>query len=90
MKMKRSKKIIAKIDCAEAASRFNDFMDNYLKGKAKDELRFHIAECRHCFDRFEFEQMLKSKISSLVEATTSTKEEDRQQLQNILSKIYPS
>ena len=90
MKMKKSKKNIAKIDCAEAASRFNDFMDNYIKGKAKDELMLHIAECRHCFDRIEFEQMLKSKISSLVEATIENKKEDRKHLENILAKIYSS
>jgi len=88
--MKKTKKVIAEIDCAEAVSRFNDFIDNYLKGKSKEELIHHISDCRHCFERFEFEQMLKSKISSIVEATTDIKNEDRQQLKNILSKIYTS
>ena len=65
--MKNKTKIPEPINCEEAASRFNDFMDNFLKGKAKEELVHHIAQCRHCFDRFEFEQLLKSKIHLLAE-----------------------
>ena len=53
------------INCEEAVARFNDFMDNYLRGKAREELVKHIGECKHCLERFEFEQVLKSKIHSL-------------------------
>lgn len=61
MKNKKEKSI----NCEEAVKRFNDFMDNYLKGKPREELVNHISECRHCFERFEFEQMLKSKVRQL-------------------------
>lgn len=53
---------IKAINCDEAVALFNDFMDNYLKGRARQELMGHIAECRHCLERFEFEQLLKSKV----------------------------
>ena len=65
--MKNNKNEVVSIRCEEAVARFNDFMDNYLKGDAKKELMSHISECRHCFERFEFEQLLKSKVHQLSE-----------------------
>lgn len=53
------------ISCEDAVARFNDYMDNYLRGQSRKELISHIAECRHCFERFEFEQLLKSKLHQL-------------------------
>ncbi|MDQ3099759.1 MAG: hypothetical protein M3R08_00105 [Bacteroidota bacterium] len=53
------------INCEDAVSRFNDLMDNYLKGRSRNELVKHIDICRHCFDRFEFEQLLRSKVHQL-------------------------
>ena len=85
--MKTNKKKIAPIDCEEAAKRFSDFIDNYLKGSAKDELVEHIAGCRHCFDRVEFEQLLKSKVASLGKVKPTEKNLAEKQLQLILSKI---
>jgi len=63
--MKKKNEKVKTIDCEEAVKRFNDFMDNYLKGKSRVELVNHISECRHCFERFEFEQLLKSKVHQL-------------------------
>jgi hypothetical protein len=40
-------------------------MDNYLKGKTKEELLKHFTECKDCMERFEFEQLLKSKVHQL-------------------------
>lgn len=65
--MKKEKTETKAINCEQAVLRFNDFMDNYLKGDAKKELMNHITECRHCFERFEFEQLLKSKVHQLSE-----------------------
>ncbi|MEO6130437.1 MAG: hypothetical protein ABIQ02_01225 [Saprospiraceae bacterium] len=63
--MKKKKPETNAINCKEAVTRFNDFMDNYLKGIAREELIAHISECKHCLERFEFEQMLKTKVSQL-------------------------
>jgi hypothetical protein len=63
--MKNKKTEVATIKCEEAIARFNDFMDNYLKGRGREELIKHIADCSHCMERFEFEQLLKSKIHEL-------------------------
>lgn len=76
MKKKKTKvQPVAKvkaIDCASAVARFNDFIDNFLKGKAKEELTHHLSECKTCFERLEFEQMLKSKIRHLPKDNKNT------------------
>ena len=66
--MKKKNKEVASINCEQAVARFNDFMDNYLKGKTREELVKHVAECKDCMERFEFEQLLKSKVHQLSES----------------------
>ena len=77
------------INCEEAAKRFNDFIDHYIKGRRKDELTAHIESCRHCFERLEFEKMLKTKISETGKKTSAS-EDAMSKLGKIMSKIYPS
>jgi anti-sigma factor (TIGR02949 family) len=60
------------INCEEAVAHLNDFIDNYLKGKARQKLLTHISECSHCMERFEFEQMLKTKVHLLSAGGTDT------------------
>ena len=80
-------KIVSEINCEEAAKRFNDFIDNYLKGTAKDELEHHIENCRHCFDRLEFELMLKSRIASMRKETMPDDDNVKNKIHSILSKL---
>lgn len=70
--MKKKTTEVKTINCDEAVARFNDFMDNYLKGKARQELLGHISECQHCMERFEFEQLLKTKVHLLSEGDTDS------------------
>ena len=84
--MSSQKKKIAEINCEEAASRFNDFIDNYLKGKSKDELAHHIENCRHCFDRLEFELLLKTKVAAIAKESSDATEDIRSKIETILSK----
>jgi len=62
--MKKEENPIRVITCKEAEKSFNDLIDGYLTGKTKIELEHHIAHCRQCFGRIEFEQLLKEKIQS--------------------------
>lgn len=88
--MKGSEKNKVKtINCEEAAKRFNDFIDHYLKGRHKDELTAHIETCRHCFERLEFEKILKSKISESGKKSSANKDV-LSKLEKIMSKIYPT
>jgi hypothetical protein len=81
------KKEITPIDCNEAVKRFNDFLDNYLKGKERKELMNHVSTCRLCFDRLEFEQMLKAKIATLSNDDAGDKQKAKKQIEKILSKV---
>jgi anti-sigma factor (TIGR02949 family) len=63
MKAKSDK--VKAIDCKEAVSRFNSFLDSDLSGLDKNELVHHIAACKQCFDRLEFEKLLKQKVGDL-------------------------
>lgn len=63
--MKNKNKEVESINCEQAVARFNDFMDNFLRGKAREELLKHFSACKDCMDRFEFEQLLKSKVHQL-------------------------
>lgn len=85
--MKLIKPEVNVIDCKEAAKRFNDFMDNYLQGKSKEELVHHVANCRHCFDRLEFEQLLKAKIATVGLTSSINKKTAKKHIENILSKF---
>jgi len=78
---------IAAIDCTEAVKRFNDFLDNYLKGKERKELMNHLATCKQCFNKLEFEQLLKAKVATIGNITEKDKEQARKQVEKILSKV---
>jgi predicted RNA-binding protein len=72
------------INCEEAAKMMNDYIDNYLKNNSKEDMIAHLNTCRHCFDKAEFEKMLKQKISSL--AINSAEEKiARKKAEKILS-----
>ena len=83
---KTKKKLENQIDCAEATKRFNDYLDNYIKGKAREELLHHLSSCRHCFERIEFEQMLKTKIRDLGQPSSAVAKQAKKEIETILSK----
>lgn len=78
--MKKKNKKVQSINCEQAVARFNDFMDNFLKGKAREELLKHFSECKDCMDRFEFEQLLKSKVHQLSESCDPSMKEKIEKL----------
>jgi hypothetical protein len=78
---------VAPIDCNEAVRRFNDFLDNYLKGKERKELMHHVSTCHQCSNKLEFEQLLKAKIASTGKNSGGDKKQARKQLEKILSKL---
>lgn len=63
----KNKTTIQTINCSEAVKRFNDFIDNYIEGQFREELIKHISECKHCFNRLEFEQKVKTRIRQLMD-----------------------
>lgn len=63
--MRKKIEKIKTIDCKQAVSRFNSFLDSDLTALNKKELVQHIDECKSCFERLEFEKLLKQKINTL-------------------------
>jgi hypothetical protein len=73
MIMKKERKQLKSISCEEALKRVFDYIDDHLQGQSRAELEHHLKMCRHCFDRVEFEKLLKSRLSKLkVEAHSET------------------
>lgn len=50
------------IDCDEVMRQLFDFLDGEVDEMADKEIHHHIDECRSCFSRVEFEQMLRARI----------------------------
>lgn len=63
--MKTQKNSPKNIGCDEAIKRIFSYIDDHLQGKSREELEHHLEACRHCFDRVEFEKLLKSRLSRL-------------------------
>lgn len=53
------------IGCEEALKRVFDYIDHHLDEASRKELEQHMETCRHCFDRVEFERLLKARIGKL-------------------------
>ncbi len=60
-----SKSPVRNITCDEAISLVFSFIDDELRGEHRTELEHHLETCRHCFDRVEFEKLLKSRLRGL-------------------------
>lgn len=65
MKHNKNDTSVKDINCDEAIKRLIDYLDDYLKHQRKSELEKHLASCKSCMDRFEFQKSLKTKIRSL-------------------------
>lgn len=59
------------ISCEQALKRVFDFIDGQLKDRSREELEQHLAVCRHCFDRVEFEKLVKTRLGKLRKQTDS-------------------
>jgi anti-sigma factor (TIGR02949 family) len=53
------------IDCEQALQRLFDYIDAELAGEPRREMEHHLARCRSCFSRLEFEKRLKAHTADL-------------------------
>lgn len=60
-----NKKTVKSISCEQAIKLVFSYIDDELRGKHRAELEHHLETCRHCFDRIEFEKLLKSRLRGL-------------------------
>ena len=62
---------IRTINCEEALRRLFDYIDAELAGEPQREMEHHLARCRSCFSRLEFETRLKAHTADLGRETVS-------------------
>lgn len=53
------------MDCAGAKERLFDLLDDELDDTTVDRMKRHIAECRGCFDRSDFERRFLAAVQAV-------------------------
>ncbi|MEW6511200.1 MAG: zf-HC2 domain-containing protein [Bacteroidota bacterium] len=61
----------AEISCRESIRRVFEYIDGELPEAGRRQVERHLATCRHCFDRYEFERLLKSRLRRIPSGTPS-------------------
>ena len=69
------------LNCEEVLKKLFDYIDFELDSDDAQLLEMHLRDCRHCFDRVEFERLLKNRMRNL------QKEKSSQSLQERIEKI---
>ncbi|MCI0444441.1 zf-HC2 domain-containing protein [bacterium] len=76
------RKKINEVSCEEVLKKILEFIDGELEEASQDQIEQHLQDCRHCFDRLEFERLLKSRISRLKNDQMS--ERLRRRIENLI------
>jgi hypothetical protein len=56
---------IREISCSEALKLIAEYVDSQSAGHDLRTLEKHLESCKHCFDRVEFEKLLKARLKGL-------------------------
>jgi anti-sigma factor (TIGR02949 family) len=62
---------VNEISCREALTLIAEYLDNELGTRDRVQLERHLDTCRHCYDRVEFERLLKARLAQLRETASS-------------------
>ena len=65
------------ISCEEAMRQLAELLDGELGTGRRREVENHLARCRSCFSRAEFEQRLKAELGTLRHQPVPPEFEDR-------------
>ncbi len=56
---------VSNISCAEAIDLIAMQLDKSAGDVERSALEMHLKTCQHCFDRVEFEMLLKNRLTSM-------------------------
>lgn len=56
---------VNELTCRQALAMVAEYLDRELGARESGQLERHIDTCRHCFDRVEFERLLKARFAQL-------------------------
>lgn len=65
------------IDCEKALRQVFEFIDRELGEADHEAMHRHIATCKSCFSRVEFERKLKTKLGGLREEKATEQMSER-------------
>lgn len=54
-----------RIDCEEVIASLLEYLDGEIDDEKRARIERHLAECRDCYSRSEFEQALRHKLLAL-------------------------
>lgn len=57
------------LTCAEALERVFEHLDSELSPEHEAELQAHITRCLSCYDRFEFEGLIRARLRTIQQST---------------------
>jgi anti-sigma factor (TIGR02949 family) len=78
---------LATISCEEALRRLFEALDHELADESRREFERHLAHCRSCFSRFEFETRLKAHLAQL--GSAPVRAELHQRIRAVLDTFEP-
>lgn len=59
------------ISCEETLKRLFEYLDDELDEHRHDEVEHHLAHCRSCYSRSQFEQRLKARLQEVGQHSAS-------------------
>lgn len=65
------------IDCEQALQQIFEFIDRELHEADHEAMHRHLARCKSCFSRVEFERRLKEKLRALREEKVTERVSER-------------
>ena len=56
------------MSCEEVIERLFDYLDRELDSQQATDIEWHLARCRDCFTRAEFERRLRDRVAATATA----------------------
>ena len=61
--------------CREALERLDDYVDHELSPEEEAKVRQHLKICRHCLQKFQFEESLLAGLRAKIQTLSSCDED---------------
>ena len=56
--------------CEEAVKRLHDYLSKELDADDTRGVAEHLSQCKGCFDKFKFEQLILNRLRGILETVT--------------------
>ncbi|WP_163558739.1 zf-HC2 domain-containing protein [Halomonas sp. NO4] len=73
------------LSCEDVIERLFDYLDRELDAQQAEEIERHLARCRDCFTRAEFEKRLRARVEAA--GTVTAPPRLRQRVRRLLDRF---